>query len=260
MTMKIHTVCNKAMRRLLHEKKHSFVGYLTAGYPDKESFFRIVEGCQQRGLSVFEIGYPSPNPVADGEVIQRAHAAVDPAIREDLDFWKRLRQTISAPIWVMGYTVDLIDSGMYRKLAEAGYIDALVIPDMEHKRRLALKKEMEPLGVEVLGFTCHSYDAEEVEETLHAYDLIYQQLYSGPTGMQNTSEEYLELLAESRKKSNAYLFAGFGIGTAQRARELLQHGFDGVIIGTAIMKRLSESEEKVYEFISQLAEAVEGVE
>jgi len=257
--MKVHTVCNEAMREILRRRKHSFVGYLTAGYPDEESFFRIVRGCERSGLHIFEIGYPSLNPFSDGEVIRKAHAAVDPALRENMDFWKRLRQEISAPIWLMGYTADLIDSGIYWQVAKAGYIDALVIPDMEHGRRMALKAEMEPLGVEVLGFTCHSYDSMEVHETLETYPLIYQQLYSGPTGIQNTSEEYLGLLAESRQKSDARLFAGFGIGTAERARELLNHGFDGVIIGTAIMKRLNESEEALYQFVGELAEAVEGV-
>ena len=257
--MKLHTVCNEAMKRLLRNQSHSFVGYLTAGYPDRESFLRIVKGCEVRGLHIFEIGYPSLDPFSDGEVIRKAHAAVDPKLREDMSFWKELRKTISAPIWLMGYTVDLIDSGMYRKLAEAGYIDALVIPDMDHRSRLALKKEMESLGVEVLGFTCHSYDAGEVHETLETYSMIYQQLYSGPTGMQNNSEDYLGLLAESRKESNAYLFAGFGIGTPERACELIKHGFDGVIIGTAIMKRLNQSEEELYRFVGQLEEAVEGV-
>lgn len=257
--MKVHTVCNEAMRDLLQHHGHSFVGYLTAGYPDEESFLRIVRNCEERGLHIFEIGYPSQNPYLDGEVIRNAHAAVHSDLRTDLKFWKRLRDTISAPIWLMGYTEDLIDSGMYRKLAELGYIDALVIPDMDHERRIALKKEMEPQGVEVLGFTCHSNDVQQIRESLEVYSLIYQQLYSGPTGIQNTSEDYLELLTESRKESNARLFAGFGIGTPERANELLHHGFDGVIIGTAIMKQLNQSEEDLYQFVGRLAETVEGV-
>ena len=72
-------------------------------------------------------------------------------------------------------------------------------------------------------------------------------------------EDYLELLTQSRKESNARLFAGFGIGTPERARELLQHGFDGVIIGTAIMKQLNQSEEDLYQFVGKLAETVEEV-
>ncbi len=258
--MKLHTVCNEAMERLLVKHRRSFVGYLTAGYPDEESFLRIAKRCQQEGMHIFEIGYPSLNPYSDGEVIRRAHSAVDPALRENMGFWKRLRQTVSAPIWLMGYTEDLMDTGMYRRLAEAGCVDALVIPDLEHSRRMALKAEMEPFRVEVLGFTSASAAPRENEETLHTYPIIYQQLYSGPTGMQNDSEDYQQLLSHSREVSSSHLFAGFGIGTPQRAKELLQRGFDGVIIGTAIMKRLAQSEEELYAFIRQLVEAVESTE
>lgn len=257
--MKQHKICNGAMAEIV-QRRGCLVGYLTAGYPDAESFLRIVQRCQQAGLHIFEIGYPSKDPYSDGEIIRRIHSQIDPMIAEDMDFWKRTREVIAAPLWLMGYKADLIDTGRYRTLAEAGYVDAFVIPDLPRKGRLELKKEMEPLGVEVLGFTCQSNEAEENLETLDHFSLIYQQLYSGPTGMPNNSENYLELLEKSRKISDAKLFAGFGIGTPERAQELLRHGFDGVVIGTAILKRLEESEEEMYRFIQQLAASVEEVE
>lgn len=255
---------------LLKKEKHTFVGYLTAGYPDRESFFRIVRCCEEAGLSIFEIGFPSEDPYADGEIIRRAHQLTDKSIAGDLEFWRRLRRTIQAPIWLMGYEADLVRSGAYRKLAEERLIDGLVLPDCSNEQRRTIAGQVAEFGVDVLGFICPPpSDGKEtaVEAhheknlfTMHNFGVIYHQLYSGPTGIANTSEDYLELLAEAKRESGAYLFAGFGIGTAQRAEELLNHGYDGVIIGTAIMKRLAQSEEALYAFVRELADTVRSVE
>lgn len=257
--MKLHEVNSPVTGKILSGGKRRFVGYLTAGYPDRESFFRIISRCEEEGLHIFEIGFPSKDPYADGEVIRHAHSVVDPAVRTDMDFWRRLRDTISAPIWLMGYAEDLVDSGMYRRLAEERLIDALVIPNVDNARRKELADELAPFGTDVLGFISQAAGAEENRFCLKHFPIIYHQLYSGPTGVANDSEDYLELLQQARTLSDSHLFAGFGIGTPERAQELLLHGFDGVIIGTAIMKRLDRSEEEMYAFVRTLADAVNGV-
>lgn len=258
--MKLCKVNSEVTQSLLEGGKRRFVGYLTAGYPDTESFFRIVSRCEEQGLHIFEIGFPSENPYADGEVIRRAHSMADPSIRTDMEFWRRLRKTISAPIWLMGYAEDLVDSGMYRKLAEEKLIDALVIPNMDNVRRKELLDELTPLGVDVLGFISQAAGEEENRFCLRHFSIIYHQLYSGPTGVANNSDDYLDLLRTARASSDAHLFAGFGIGTTERAQELLLHGFDGVIIGTAIMKRLNQSEDEMYSFVRALADTVNAVD
>lgn len=243
---------------ILQEGQPKLVGYLTAGYPDRERFFQIAAQCQQAGMHIFEIGFPAADPYADGEIIRKAHSLIDRGNAEDLSFWRRLRETVTAPIWLMGYRADLIDSGAYSRLAQEGLIDGLVVPDMDNRSRKAILDQVKPLGVDMLGFICKAAGMEENRYCLEHFPVVYHQLYSGPTGMVNNSEDYLELLALAREWSDSLLFAGFGIGTAQRAEELVGSGFDGVIVGTAIMKRLEESEEALYPFVTELARAVEG--
>ena len=48
------------------------------------------------------------------------------------------------------------------------------------------------------------------------------------------------------------IFGGFGITSGDRARELLERGFDGVIVGTDMMRRLNNSREERYEFVEEL--------
>ncbi|HWQ77886.1 MAG TPA: tryptophan synthase subunit alpha [Anaerovoracaceae bacterium] len=238
------------------EKGKLAVGYLLAGYPDKEGFFDILSDCEAAGLDIFEIGYPSGDPANDGEVIRMAHKVTDLSLQTDLTYWKKIRNTVKAPIWVMAYKKDLIDTGFYRLLAQNGLTDAFVIPDITYEQRLTLQEELRPFQADVLGFAAPDMTVEEQEACFGAFPLIYQQLYSGPTGMSVEAEGYEEILARAKKHGGLRVFAGFGINSAERAAQLLDRGFDGVVVGTAMIAKLNRSKEELTVFIEELQKAV----
>lgn len=252
--------CNARNESFLHACRHYFVGYLTAGYPTRAAFLELLERCEDVGMQIFEIGYPARNPYCDGEIIRRAHQTIEPGLAGDLDFWRELRTHLAHPLWLMGYQEDLMENGAYRQLAENGLIDNLVIPNLTLEERQRLRRELAPLGVDVMGFTSDAQSEEENDAVYRDFPLVYQQLYTGPTGVQNNSDSYLRLLERARRTARGYVFAGFGIGTPQRAEELLKNGFDGVIIGTAIMKKLNESEPALLQFVTDLNKTVNEVE
>ncbi len=238
------------------EKGKLAVGYLLAGYPDKETFFDILSDCEAAGLDILEIGYPSGNPAHDGEVIRMAHRVTDLSLQNDLAYWKKIRDTVKAPIWVMAYKKDLIDTGFYRLLAQNGLADAFVIPDMTFEQRLALAEELRPFEADVLGLVAPDMTVEEQEACLRAFPLIYQQLYAGPTGMSVEAEGYEEILARAKKHEGLRVFAGFGIASAERAARLLDSGFDGIVVGTAMIAKLNSSKGELTAFIEELQRAV----
>ena len=84
------------------------VGYLLAGYPDRERFLETAAECERAGLDILEVGFPAADPSSDGEVIQRAHTLADHSICRDLGYWRALRGAVECPIWVMGYRDDLL--------------------------------------------------------------------------------------------------------------------------------------------------------
>lgn len=232
------------------------VGYLLAGYPEKDDFLELVENCESAGIDIFEIGFPSCSPFSDGEIIQKAHQKVDVSIKGDLEYWRKIRKAISKPIWLMAYRSDLIDTGFYRVLAQHGLVDALVIPDMSFDEHQRLGDELASCEVDVLGFVNPEMKPEELKECFSNTALVYQQLYSGPTGMSVVADNYGEILAEARKYNNVTVFAGFGINTPQRAAELLREGFDGAIVGTAMVRKLNDSKSELVEFVKELAASV----
>lgn len=247
-------------REAITEKGRLLIGYLLAGYPSREDSFLQIQNCDIAGLDVFEIGYPASDPASDGEVIRRAHRLVDSGISQDLDYWKRLRAATEKPIWVMGYQKDLVESGFYRKLAKNGIADAFVVPDMTFEQHIALAKEAANDQVDVLGFVNPRMDEEEQERCFAEFALVYHQLYAGPTGMAGTSEDFRATLARAHTHAHVHSFAGFGISTPERIAELLESGFDGTIVGTAMIKKLNNSLDELTAFVRQLAKPVREAE
>lgn len=245
-------VYNERMKECVKCNDHTVVGYLTAGYPNEKDFFEVIKECCKRGLAILEIGFPSENPFEDGEVIQRAHRQVGTQLCKNMDFWRKLRREVSVPIWLMGYEKDLIQTGIYRKMAEEGLYDVLVLSDAGIEKRIELKSELKGYGIDVAGFSSNDDSFHEVVENRKEFGIIYQKLYTGPTGEKNNSRDYGELLDYSQMSHQNLIFGGFGITSGDRARELLERGFDGVIVGTEMMRRLNNSKEALYQFVEEL--------
>ena len=250
------TIVSKRNINLTKDGRKLLVGYLLAGYPRKNDFLKLLADCEAAGVDIFEIGFPSSDPSSDGEVIQMAHQMVDTSVCSDINYWSAIRSAISKPIWVMAYKNDLIDTGFYGVLAQKGLIDALVIPDMSFQEHQKLGRELAANGVDVVGFVNPEMRDFELEECFSNTALVYQQLYSGPTGMSVESDNYTEILNKARKYENTKVFAGFGISTPQRVNQLLKDGFDGAIVGTAMIKKLNASEDELIAFIEELTASV----
>lgn len=248
------------MQKYTEKYSNLFAGYLTAGYPDVESFNSVVKRCSEEGMQILEVGFPSRNPYDDGEVIQKAHSKVDIDLCTKISFWKNLRKELDIPIWVMGYREDLIETGFYKELARDRLVDVLVIPRMDFQERLKLRDELKLMNVDVMGFVDTASSFGEITRTLQEFTLIYQKLYSGPTGVKNESDDYKDLLSYEKVLHNNIVFAGFGISTPERVEELLKKGFDGAIIGTELLKKLNQSPEDMYAFIRKVSKVVEEAE
>lgn len=251
---------SRRMEHLLREKKHSFVGYVTAGYPTREDSLCIMQKCCEAGVDILEVGFPAKDPSFDGEVIRAAQEQVDKALAADVSYWRELRNAVDVPIWLMGYRADLMQEDIYLTLACEGLYDALVIPDITEEERRQLAALLEPYRVSVLGFINPVQSNAEMEAVAAKADLIYHQLYCGPTGVAHDDDSYLSVFNRARELSQAKLYAGFGISTPERAHQLLRSGYDGVIVGSAIMKLLLHDEEAAYQFIRTIQQTVRSVD
>lgn len=234
-----------------------FVGYLPAGYPNQKSFLEIIKDCEKYGVGIFEFGYPPSDAYADGKVIKEAYKHVDYSIVRSIDYWRRIRNTISTPIWIMGYKKDIVDTGTYLELAKSGVVDAFVIPDINLKTYEVLAQELQAYNVDIVCFVTN--DSSELDICFSKSSLVYYQLVKGLTGTNcSTDIDFSPVFHEAKKHSDLYLFGGFGVSTGKQAEFVINSGFKGVIIGTALIKKLNESPSMLLSFIKEINQSIKG--
>lgn len=109
--------------------------YFTAGHPSLESIPSIIDGLQEGGADLVELGMPYSDPLADGLTIQQSSAkALANGMRLDYLFnqVKIATDNNNIPVILMGYYNQILQFGMERFLdraAEAG-VSGMIIPDL----------------------------------------------------------------------------------------------------------------------------------
>ena len=248
----IHSIRNQE----IIENKGLVVGYLLGGYPSRKGFIQLLKQIEDTKLDILEIGFPSINPYADGETIRKAHEQVDLKICDDIEYWKEIRESTSKPIWIMAYKKDFIDTDIYMTFAKEGLIDAIVIPDCTFEEHLKLEKDLKGTKVDVLKFIKPTLSIEEINKRVSNSSIVYSQLYDGPTGSANNGDGYHQMLKLALKHPKVKIFAGFGIDTKEKVNELLEQGFHGTIIGTAMIRRLNISNQELINYINEIKESI----
>lgn len=243
-------------KKIVDEKSRILVGYLLAGYKDKDNFFKSVEVLDSKGVDIIEIGYPSDNPYADGEVISSAHSMVDKDVSCSLEFWQETRSKTQKAIWLMAYSKDFLETGKYIEFAKAGVMDGIVIPDADYNLRLKVQSEIAQYGVDVIGFVNPSMNSGELCNVFDDFTMVYAQLYVGQTGMKREGDSYHDMLDFIKSDGRVIAFAGFGLNSASKVNKVLNEGFAGAIVGTELIKKLNNSMVTLEDFVVDIVKVV----
>src|ERR1041385_7632352 len=112
-----------------------FIPFITAGDPDLATTERLLIELAKAGADIIELGVPFSDPVADGEVIQRAS---ERALRNGVTVHGALtcasnaRKIIDVPLVLFSYFNPLLQFGEERLAATASQagIDAMLATDL----------------------------------------------------------------------------------------------------------------------------------
>ena len=87
------------------EGRAALVGYLPAGFPDKETAIKAALAMAEAGADVIEVGLPYSDPLMDGPVIARrrstARCGNGTKVRDVLDTVQAIAATAAPPTLVM---------------------------------------------------------------------------------------------------------------------------------------------------------------
>lgn len=240
---------DKHFRRQKELGKGVLITYFPIGEPEYDSL-KLAETYIENGSDLFEIGLPVPDPFSDGKVVSDSMKRVREAGR-DLDWIfrevRRLREAFPEfPMQAFSYKQIFDQKPEQEFIAcckEAG-IDGMLITDLNEKesRQLdeSLPKEMH--NIHFVPYQCSGEQIEFVRGRAEGY--IFLQAVNGPTGTQTDSvdpglKDKIAVLHEA--VPGTFICPGFGISTPQQCQEVMKMGGDGVIIGSRMVKAVSDT-------------------
>jgi len=265
------TQLQQAFKTLRETGRKGVVPYITAGDPTLETTYELLVAMARGGATAIELGMPFSDPAADGPVIQRAceralangvklHAVIEVA--------SRAVKATGVPIVLFSYLNPLLRHGpeiLAQDAADAGLAGVLVT-DLPAESAQGFSQALQRRGLDLVSLVAPtSTEARIAQIAQHATGFLYAISVAGVTGTRNQlSADAASLLQRIRRVTDLPVAVGFGISTAEQARETWAQGADAVIVGSAIVRKIEEfgarAPAEVERFVRQLlaAQAVEA--
>lgn len=221
--------------------------YLTAGIPSVDESVQIFKAMAEAGADGFEVGIPYADPLMDGPVIM---AAGELALRSGvtvavaLEVVRRVTEETGRPVLAMTYVNPVLRRGIDTFFAEVAAAGAagVIIADLPTNEAEPFLVAADSVGVGLALFVAPTTDDARLTHALKMDPaFVYAVAQVGVTGERDTASTNTERLARRiREFSDVPIVFGVGISTPDQAAAAAEHG-DGVIVGTAIVRRVLEA-------------------
>lgn len=236
-------------QELKEKNEKAMIPFVTAGDPDLKTTIDLVYAMEKAGADIIELGVPYSDPLADGLTIQASSQRSlgnGTTIDKIMDTVKTIRLKTEVPLVYLVYYNSVFKHGIERFIKECSEsgIDGVIIPDLpieERKDILAVSDKYNVCLIPLIAPT----SKERIKNIVkNASGFIYCVSTNGVTGARNeiktNLDEYMSTVSQYAEIPKAL---GFGISSAKMANELKGY-CDGIIIGSAIVKKVAESKDK----------------
>jgi tryptophan synthase alpha chain len=224
------------------EGRKALAPFFTAGYPDEAVFLDLIRAAADVGCRVVEIGVPFSDPVADGPLIQKSsHAALagGMTLRRALALTaKAVAETGVMPV-IMSYLNPIMRMGLdgfAAAAADAG-VGGVILPDVPVEEAQDARAALSARDLDLVSLMAPTTDADRAREIAGSSSgFLYLVSLTGVTGADLDVESTVpSLVARARAVTDLPAYVGFGVSTAEQARDAVAAA-DGVIIGSALVK------------------------
>jgi len=131
-------------------------------------------------------------------------------------------------------------------MASNAGVSGLIVPDLPLEEAFKFSKIVSNHSMDLILLVAPTTPFERMKEiSNNTKGFTYLVSVTGVTGERNKMENRVENLIAKLKEANSNPIAvGFGISTPEHVYKVKEWGADGVIIGSAFVKRISSSSEK----------------
>ena len=245
------------------EGRKLLVPYLMAG--STPEWISLAELAISAGADAVEVGIPFSDPSIDGPVIQRAGEMALDAGTTPLSVLRELQShKFGVPIVVMTYYNIFFRMGLLRSASELQVAGAsgVIVPDLPIEEAAGWLKAASKAGVDVIQLVSPVTPTERATQILeHARGFVYGVGLMGITGeRQDLAQTATTMAAKITALSELPVLIGIGISSPQHAAAVVQAGADGVVVGSALVRRVIEgqSQQEIYAFLKSIRSALDA--
>jgi tryptophan synthase alpha chain len=258
------TSVSSCFQSLRDRHECALIPFITAGDPNLETTAQALIALDRAGADIIELGVPYSDPLADGPVIQAAATRALQAgvkLADVLAVVAKVSPTIKAPIILFTYYNPILNLGIpefLRRIVAAG-VKGLVVPDLPLEESTTLLEPASLMGIEVIMLVAPTSPPDRMKAiAASAQGFVYLVSVTGVTGMrEGMGSNVAGILNQLRSLTDKPIAVGFGISDSVQAKQIRELGADGVIVGSAMVKKLAaEGVESIEQFCRDLKAAI----
>ncbi len=224
------------------ESRRAVSPFVTAGDPDGKSTSAILDSICTAGATCCELGVPYSDPIADGPVIQASYTRALHAgmtLTKMFDIVASFSKSHSMPLLAMASYSLIYRNGIktFVKRGQESGLAGFVVPDLPLEESDELDTQCRLAGLALVRLVTPTTPPERAREIARrSTGFLYCVSVAGVTGERTALPENLvERIQWLREESDVPILVGFGISTAEQAREVAAVA-DGVIVGSAVVR------------------------
>ncbi len=238
------------MSLLKEREERAFLPFITAGDPDLETTEALIVAMAEAGADVIEVGMPFSDPFGEGPTIQRASeralaGGID--LRKCLAMISRVRRQVDVPLLLMGYANPMLSLGEkgFAEAASAAGVDAVIVQDLPPEEGASFYAVCRDHGIDPVLLAAPTTTPERLATLVReTHGFLYYVSLTGVTGARDTLADDIERnVRAAQELGDVPVCVGFGVSTPEHARAIGRFA-DGVVVGSAIVNRISAAESR----------------
>ncbi len=254
------------IREARRKRRKLFSAFLTLGYPSLQATEKLIEGFEERGVDMVELGFPFSDPLADGPTIQfSSEAALKRGVRlqDAFHITQNLRRRgVEIPILFFSYLNPIYHFGIKRfpHAAKKAGFDGVIVPDCPPEEDGALWRACRSSGIAPVFLMAPTTTPERARKIFaRSQGFLYYVSLRGVTGARKALPlDLAENLRRVVRLGSKPVLAGFGVSSPEQVKQITKVA-DGVIVGSAIVERIRRSDGRlkpVLDFVASLVRAL----
>lgn len=252
----------QTFKQLKKAGKKAFIPYIMTGDPSPEKTKEIVRLFEECGADIVELGVPFSDPLADGPTIQRASEralAQNVTLRITISLVRELRHDTRVPIVLMTYFNPVFRYGTRDFISDArdAGIDGVIIPDLPPDEAADFIRQAKSSSLDTIFLLAPTSTDDRIKRVARASSgFIYYVSMTGITGSTLHVDQSMKILINKIKSlSGKPVAVGFGVSNPDEASYISELS-DGVIVGSALVKKLNEAPQELRKFLIDLRKAI----